>query len=65
MGFALVPASLQNMRLAGVAYRALAEGSPTVEIGLAWRAAGEPPAVQALVAVAQARARRHLQRQVP
>ncbi len=62
MGVALVPASLQSMRRAGVAYRALAERSPAVEIGIAWRAADRAPAVQAFVAVAQSLARVHTKR---
>jgi DNA-binding transcriptional LysR family regulator len=57
MGVALVPASLRNMRRAGVVYRPLAERSPAVEIGLAWRAADRAPAVQAFVAAAQSIAR--------
>lgn len=53
MGVALVPASLRNMRRAGVVYRPLVERSPTVEIGLAWRTADRAPAVQAFVAAVQ------------
>ncbi len=64
MGVALVPASLRSMRRAGVVYRALAERSPAVEIGLAWRAIDRSPAVQAFVAVAQSLARAHLKRKV-
>lgn len=64
MGVALVPASLQTMRRAGVAYRALVERSPAVEIGLAWRATDRAPAVQAFVALAQSLARVHMKRKV-
>lgn len=52
MGVALVPASLTLMRRTGVVYRTLAENSPLVEIGLAWRAHDDSPAVGALVAAA-------------
>lgn len=52
MGVALVPASLTLMRRTGVVYRTLAENSPLVEIGLAWRARDDSPAVGALVAAA-------------
>jgi len=62
MGVALVPAALRNMRRAGVLYRPLAERSPIVEIGLAWRAADRAPAVQAFVAVAQSLARAPIKR---
>jgi DNA-binding transcriptional LysR family regulator len=62
MGVALVPASLRNMRRAGVVYRALTERSPPIEIGLAWRATDRAPAVQAFVAVAQAQARTQTKR---
>jgi DNA-binding transcriptional LysR family regulator len=52
MGVALVPASLTLMRRTGVVYRTLTEHSPLVEIGLAWRARDDSPAVGALVAAA-------------
>ena len=53
MGVALVPASLVHMRRTGVVYRALAEASPLMEVGLAWREGGGEPAVAALVAHAR------------
>jgi DNA-binding transcriptional LysR family regulator len=59
MGVSLVPASLRRMRRVGVVYRALAQKSPAVEIGLAQRAGDEPPLVRAFVAEARARARKH------
>ena len=56
MGVALVPGSLKNMRRAGVIYRPLAERSPRIEIGVAWRRGAESPAVRAFVAEARASA---------
>ncbi|MET0731954.1 MAG: LysR family transcriptional regulator, partial [Casimicrobiaceae bacterium] len=50
MGVALVPASLRHMRRTGVVYRPLAETSPLMEVGLAWREGDEEPAVAAFVA---------------
>ena len=52
MGVALVPASLQHLRRTGVEYRPIRDRTPPVEIGLAWRAADESPAVRAFVALA-------------
>lgn len=49
MGVALVPASLRQMRRAGVIYRPLGETSPLMEVGLAWRKGEIEPAVMALV----------------
>ena len=37
MGIALVPASVGNLRRPGVEYRPLAQATPLVETGLAWR----------------------------
>ena len=56
MGVALVPASLEHLRRDGVVYRALAERSPRVEIGLAWRASDDSPLTRAFVAEARAAA---------
>lgn len=49
MGFALVPQSVSNMKLPGVAYRALLEASPWVEIGLAWRRDNPSPVLAAFL----------------
>ena len=49
MGVALVPASLRHMRRTGVVYRALAEASPLMEVGLAWRDGEEDPAGRAFI----------------
>ncbi len=54
MGVALVPASLRHMRRTGVVYRPLAETSPLMEVGLAWREGDEEPAAAAFVAHARA-----------
>jgi DNA-binding transcriptional LysR family regulator len=49
MGVALVPASLRHMRRTGVVYRPLAERSPLMEVGLAWREDESEPAVAAFI----------------
>ena len=54
MGVALVPASLEHLRRDGVVYRRLAERGPSVEIGLAWRAADDSQLTRAFVAEARA-----------
>jgi DNA-binding transcriptional LysR family regulator len=55
MGVALVPASLVKLRRTGVVYRPLADASPRIELGIAWRAADDAPAVRAFVDLACAR----------
>lgn len=62
MGVALVPAALVNLRRTGVVYRPLTERSPRIELGIAWRSAGDAPAVRAFVGLARARARRARER---
>jgi DNA-binding transcriptional LysR family regulator len=52
MGVALVPASLQHLGRSGVEYRPLKDKTGRVEVGLAWRASDESPAVRAFVAIA-------------
>jgi DNA-binding transcriptional LysR family regulator len=52
MGVALVPASLRHLRRTGVEYRPLRDKTARVEVGLAWRASDESPAVRAFVALA-------------
>ncbi|HQU49225.1 MAG TPA: LysR family transcriptional regulator [Casimicrobiaceae bacterium] len=54
MGVSLVPASLGRLRRDGVVYRALAERSPDVETGLAWRAADDSPLTRAFIGEARA-----------
>jgi len=49
MGVSLVPASLRQMRRAGVVYRPLDEASPLMEVGLAWRSREMEPAVAAFI----------------
>jgi len=49
MGVSLVPASLRQMRRTGVVYRPLAQTSPLMEVGLAWRSGAIDPAVAAFV----------------
>jgi DNA-binding transcriptional LysR family regulator len=57
IGVAWVPASLQGLRRAGVAYRAM-PGAPEVETSLIWRA-DAPPAVARFVAHVHAHAESH------
>lgn len=49
MGFALVPQSVSNMKRPGVAYRALQETPPWVDIGLAWRRDNPSPVLKAFL----------------
>jgi len=49
MGVTLVPASLARLRRAGVVYKPFVERSPTMEIGLAWRADHVSPALRVLI----------------
>ena len=43
MGRALVPQSVSNLMRPGVEYRALADATPQVETGLAWRRDKQSP----------------------
>jgi DNA-binding transcriptional LysR family regulator len=45
LGVAVVPASMTNLGRRGVAYRPIRGRTPTVEIGLAWRAGRRAPAL--------------------
>jgi len=46
MGIALVPQSVSNLRRPGVEYRPLAQNSPMVETGLAWRRDNASPVLR-------------------
>jgi DNA-binding transcriptional LysR family regulator len=46
MGMALVPQSVGNLRRPGVQYRPLAQATPLVETGLAWRRDNASPVLQ-------------------
>lgn len=46
MGFALVPQSVSNLMRPGVQYRALADATPLVETGLAWRRDNASPVLR-------------------
>ena len=59
IGVALVPASAQEIRLRGVEFRPLAERSPAVGTGLAWRRDDASPVLRAFVETAGKVARRH------
>ncbi|HAT33492.1 MAG TPA: LysR family transcriptional regulator [Janthinobacterium sp.] len=46
MGLALVPQSVSNLMRPGVEYRALADATPLVETGLAWRRDNDSPVLR-------------------
>ena len=46
MGIALVPQSVSNLRRPGVEYRPLAQATPLVETGLAWRRDNSSPVLK-------------------
>jgi DNA-binding transcriptional LysR family regulator len=51
MGIALVPQSVSNLMRPGVEYRALADPTPLVETGLAWRRDNPSPVLQGFLAL--------------
>jgi DNA-binding transcriptional LysR family regulator len=51
MGMALVPQSVSNLKRPGVQYRALADATPLIETGLAWRRDNQSPVLRALLAL--------------
>lgn len=51
MGIALVPQSVSNLRRPGVAYRPLAQTTPLVETGLAWRRDNPSPVLKGFLAL--------------
>jgi len=53
MGVALVPASLRNLARTGVAYVDLGGDAPSLETGIAWRAADTTPTIARFVEVAR------------
>jgi DNA-binding transcriptional LysR family regulator len=46
MGLALVPQSVSNLMRPGVEYRALADPTPLVETGIAWRRDNASPVLK-------------------
>ena len=56
LGVALVPASLTDMRRAGVVYRRLREASPLMTVLLAWRRDNRSASLANFVAIARIRA---------
>jgi DNA-binding transcriptional LysR family regulator len=54
LGMALVPASLRHLARTGVRYVMIADGSPELETGLAWRRTDDTPTLDALIAIASA-----------
>src|SRR5579863_828003 len=57
MGVALVPASCQNFRRAGVVYKAIREPGPTVKMAVAWRRGDRSPVLRAFLEVVREVAR--------
>jgi DNA-binding transcriptional LysR family regulator len=53
-GVSLVPASVGQVERTGVAFRPLVGPTPTIELALAWRPAGDSPVRDAFLAVARA-----------
>lgn len=53
LGVALVPASVQHLRITGAVYRPLADAAPMVELAVATRRGDASPAVRRVVALAQ------------
>jgi DNA-binding transcriptional LysR family regulator len=53
-GVSLVPASVGDSERAGLAFRPLADPSPTTELALAWRSATSSPVRDAFLEVAVA-----------
>ena len=49
MGIALVPQSVSNLKRPGVIYRELAEETPQIETGLAWRKDNHSPVLNAFI----------------
>ncbi|HEX7822153.1 MAG TPA: LysR family transcriptional regulator [Sphingobium sp.] len=52
LGMALVPASLQHLARTGVRYLSLAQKTPELETGLAWRRADDSPTLSAMIDLA-------------
>jgi DNA-binding transcriptional LysR family regulator len=53
LGVALVPASVQHLRITGAVYRPLTGDSPTVELAMATRRGESSPAVRRVLALAE------------
>jgi len=49
MGIALVPQSVSNLKRPGVDYKALADKTPLVETGMAWRRDNTSPVLNAFL----------------
>lgn len=53
MGVALVPASLQNLRRVGVAYKSIAGATPITELAMTWRKEHTSPVLEAFMHVVE------------
>ena len=63
IGVALVPQSARNIRMRGVTYRPLLEGTPPVHSAIAWRRDDKSPVLAAFLNTARQVARRYKERQ--
>ena len=54
VGISLVPESVRALQRRGVTYRELADGAPTVELAVAWRAGDDSPVLAAFLALLRA-----------
>ena len=61
MGVTLLPASVRNLKTAGVAYRSLGTPAPSVELSVAWSQAPLPPAAHAFLEFTRNSAHRTVQ----
>jgi DNA-binding transcriptional LysR family regulator len=52
LGVAIVPASMMQMRVTGIAYRRIAGQSPTIQLALAYRRGETSPVVRNFIAQA-------------
>ena len=57
LGIALVPSTMQSVRMKGVAYRALADFSPKAFLGLAWRRDDPSPVLKKFVSLVRTMAK--------
>ncbi|MDA9506889.1 hypothetical protein XI09_20105 [Bradyrhizobium sp. CCBAU 11386] len=61
LGIALVPSTMQSVRMKGVVYRALGDASPKAFLGLAWRRGDPSPVLKNFVSLVRTMAKRRPQ----
>jgi DNA-binding transcriptional LysR family regulator len=59
LGIALMPSTMQSVRMAGVVYRHLQGAAPKAFLGLAWRRGDASPVLKQFLSLVRAMARRH------